>query len=153
MTPRTRKVGLQPALRLEPERRSGLEDRVDAQLKASGVKYGYESVVLNFEVPARIARYTPDFPITDTTIILEAKGRFGHMGSGGAKVRQHLILAKQQNPDRDIRIVFQNAKLTIYKGSKTTYAKWADDHGFKWADKGLVPKAWIEEIKLLQGRP
>jgi hypothetical protein len=62
-------------------------------------------------------------------------------------VRQRLILAKQQNPALDIRIVFENASLPINKGSPTTYAKWAEDHGFKWADKGVVPASWIKEMK------
>jgi hypothetical protein len=43
--------------------------------------------------------------------------------------------------------VFQNANAKIYKGSKTTYAKWAEDHDFKWADKGIVPASWIKELK------
>lgn len=135
-------------LRLKPKLKSLLEDEVAAQLTAAGVKFGYESKTLKFTVPAREAKYRPDFTF-DKPIIIEAKGRFGHRGSDsdGARVRQHLILAKQQNPDIDMRIVFQNAKAKIYKGSKTTYAKWAEDHDFKWADKGIVPAAWIKELK------
>jgi hypothetical protein len=72
-------------------------------------------------------------------IILEAKGRFGDKFGNGAKERQKLILLQEQHPELDIRIVFQRASTAIYKGSKTTYAKWADDHGFKWSDKGTVP--------------
>jgi hypothetical protein len=130
--------------------RSGLEEKVAKQLKAAGVTFDYEGEVLRFQIPAFNARYTPDFPIVETPIIIEAKGRFGDKFGNGAEVRQRLILAKEQNPNRDIRIVFQNANLKIYKNSKTTYAKWATDHGFKWSDKGVVPQAWIEELQLLQ---
>jgi hypothetical protein len=43
--------------------------------------------------------------------------------------------------------VFQDVKKPIYKGSKTTYAKWATDHGFTFSDKGVVPASWIKELK------
>jgi hypothetical protein len=132
--------------------RSGLEEKVAKRLKDAGVKFDYEGEVLRFQIPAFNARYTPDFPIVNTPIIIEAKGRFGDKFGNGAEVRQRLILAKEQNPNRDIRIVFQNANLKIYKGSKTTYAKWAADHGFKWSDKGVVPQEWIDELQLLQKR-
>jgi hypothetical protein len=134
--------------RIKPRFKSDLEAKVAAQLDAAGVKYGYETKTVTFTVPARVAKYNPDF-VCKHPIIIEAKGRFGHRGNdgAGAKVRQHLILAKQQNPDLDIRIVFQNANATIYKGSKTTYSKWATDHGFLWADKGTVPAAWLKELK------
>lgn len=131
--------------RLAPRYRSKLEERVAKQLDDANIKFGYETKKVSFVIPARTAKYNPDFECG--SIIIEAKGRFGHNGSGGAEVRQRLILAKQQNPDLDLRIVFQNANLPIYKNSKTTYAKWADDHGFLWADKGIVPATWLKEMK------
>lgn len=137
---------------LEQAYRSDLEETVAGQLEKAGVAFDYEGVVLEFEIPARKAKYNPDFPIIGCPIILETKGRFGHRGSrkDAAEVRHRLILAKQQNPQADIRLVFQNANYKIYPGSKTTYAKWAEDHGFPWADKGRVPQAWIDEIKTAQ---
>jgi len=126
--------------------RSRLEKKVADQLTAAGITYEYETVVVPYAVPARAAKYTPDFPCP-AGIILEAKGRFGHRGKGGAAERQKLILVKEQHPELDIRLVFQNAQMTIYKKSPTTYAKWAADHGFKWADKGTVPDKWINEMK------
>ena len=139
------KVALENA-EIEEPFRSRLELKVAKQLKSEGIKYDYESIVVPYKVPSRDAKYTPDFPCPHD-IILEAKGRFGHRGKGGAAERQKLILVKEQHPHLDIRLVFQNANLPIYKGSKTTYAKWADDHGFLWADKGVVPDAWIKEMK------
>lgn len=129
--------------------KSGIEEEVAEQLNGAGVKFEYEGEILRFTIPAFLARYNPDFPITGTPIIIETKGRFGHKFGDGAEVRQRLILAKEQNPDRDIRLVFENPNLKIYKGSKTTYAKWAEDHGFKWSKK-RVPPEWIAEIKKLQ---
>lgn len=143
-----------PALSLEPNFRSGLEKKVADQLEAEGVAYGHESQWIRYIVPEREAKYLPDFSFTDCPIIIEAKGRFGggnprfkQPASDGAKERQKLILLKEQHPELDIRIVFQRAATPIYPGSKTTYAKWADDHGFMWSDKGEVPDGWIKEIK------
>jgi hypothetical protein len=143
------------ALTLEPEYKSRLEARVAKQLEAAGVNFVYEGAVIKFTIPAFEAKYHPDFPITGTPIIIEAKGRFGHRGSSGAEVRQRLALVKEQHPELDIRILFDQAgsrsaaSLPIYKGSKTTQGKWATDHGFKWAS-GTVPAEWIDEIKTTQ---
>jgi hypothetical protein len=148
------RMSTKPALSLEiePQFRSGLEEKVAAQLGHSGITYGFESQWVKYEVPARVAKYLPDFTIEKTTIILEAKGRFGghKSDSEGTKERQKMILLKAQHPELDFRFVFQRATNKIYKGSPTTYAKWADDHGFLWADKGTVPAAWIKEIQTQQ---
>lgn len=127
------------------------------QLKAAGLPFSYETEKLQYVVPGRVARYTPDFLLTKldgTTMYLETKGRFGggnpRSGKGsssGAAERQKMLLVKEQHPDLDIRFVFAKASLSIYKGSPTTHAKWASTHGFLWADKGLLPEAWIKEIK------
>lgn len=125
-------------------RRSALEDKVAKQLDISGVTYAYESVRLDYKVPSRKAKYTPDFILTseDKQLIIEAKGWFRT-----AAERQKMVLVKQCNPDLDIRIVFQNANKPIYKGSPTSYAKWATENGFLWADKGTIPDEWLEELK------
>lgn len=136
---------------IEARFRSRLEKKVADQLDAAGIPYGFESQWVHYTVPARKAKYLPDFTIGDTKILIEAKGRFGgfRSDSSGAQERQKLILLKEQHPDLDIRIVFQDAKKPIYKGSKTTYAKWATDHGFTFSDKGVVPPAWKNELKKL----
>ena len=143
-----------PALSIEPNFRSGLEKKVAEQLDGGGVAYGHESQWIRYTVPEREAKYLPDFSFDGSPIIIEAKGRFGggnprfkQPATDGAKERQKLILLKEQHPELDIRIVFQRASTAIYPGSKTTYAKWADDHGFKWSDKGTVPDSWIKELK------
>jgi hypothetical protein len=139
-----------PALKLEKTYRSGLEKNIAAQLDAEGLSYDYEQLKLEYNVPARVAKYTPDFKVG--TIVIESKGAFGYgpnrfSGGDPAKERQKLLLIKAQHPDIDLRIVFQRASTKIYKGSPTTYAKWATDNGFLWADKGTIPAAWIAEMK------
>jgi hypothetical protein len=129
-----------PALKLETGYRSRLEQRVADQLQSEGITFGYETLKVKFDIPARGAKYTPDFECGP--IVLETKGYFRKTSD-----RQRLVLIKEQHPDLDLRLVFQDASKPIYKGSPTTYADWANDHGFQWADGGWVPAAWIKEMK------
>ena len=55
-------------------------------------------------------------------------------------------MLKEQHPNLDIRFVFSRAAAPIYKGSPTTHAKWAEDHGFHWSEKE-IPEAWIIEMQ------
>lgn len=60
--------------------------------------------------------------------------------------RKKLELFKQQFPDVDLRIVFQNSNAT-YQGTKTrTCAEWAEKHKFIYADK-RIPTRWFGEVK------
>jgi hypothetical protein len=142
-----------PALKLEASYRSGLEKNIAAQLEAEGLSFDYEKLKLEYNVPARVAKYTPDFKVG--AIVIESKGAFGYgpnrfSGGDPAKERQKLLLIKAQHPNIDLRIVFQRASTKIYKNSPTTYAKWATDNGFLWADKGVIPPEWLKEMKAQQ---
>lgn len=144
---------------LEASFRSTSERKVASQLDGAGIEYDFEGQIVPYTVPEREAKYKPDFPIRGTNILIEVKGRFGGgnprfraPASDGAKERQKLILLKEQHPELDIRIVFDRASTKIYKGSPTSYGKWATDHGFKWSDKGTVPPSWIAEILEQQAR-
>ena len=121
--------------------RSGLEEAIASDLKAKRVHYEYEAHTLEYLVPSRTAKYTPDFYITTKSkkiIIIESKGRFLTAD------RQKMIRIKAQHPDLDIRFVFSRSTTTISKKSKTTYGMWSDKHGFPFADK-LIPESWINE--------
>jgi hypothetical protein len=135
--------------------RSGLEEKIANQLDEAGVDYEYESIKIPYTVPAREAKYLPDFPIPGTNILIEGKGhwgggKFGGIKQASAEQRQKMLLLKEQRPDLDIRIVYERASTKIYPGSPTSNADWATTHGFKHADKGTVPESWIEEIKQQQ---
>lgn len=135
--------------------RSGLEEKIANQLDAAGVDYEYESIKIPYLVPAREAKYIPDFPIPGTNILIEGKGhwgggRFGGIKQASAEQRQKMLLLREQRPDLDIRIVYERAATKIYPGSPTTNSEWATTHGFKFADKGTVPESWIKEIKKQQ---
>jgi hypothetical protein len=117
--------------------RSGLEKRISDDLKAKNVDFSYESLKIEYTIPERDAKYTPDF-ILPNGIIVEAKGIFD------ADDRKKHLLIKAQRPDLDIRLVFSRASAPIYKGSPTTHAKWAEHHGFLYAEK-LIPDSWLKE--------
>ena len=97
----------------------------------------FEEEKLRYVRPASNHTYTPDF-VLDNGIIIETKGLFS------TEDRQKHILVKAQHPDRDIRLVFSNAHAKIAKGSKTTYAMWADHNGIPWAHR-TIPPDWLAE--------
>lgn len=116
--------------------RSGLEDKISAQLEGLGVPFEYEKFKIKW-VLHQDKVYTPDFKLPNG-IIVESKGRFL------TDDRMKHLEVKKQHPHLDIRFVFSNSKTKIKKGSKTSYADWCDKHGFKWADK-LIPEEWLNE--------
>mgnify|MGYP003813755705 CR=1 FL=1 len=119
--------------------RSGLEEKIAKELSDQGVPFEFESFVIEYDKPARKARYTPDFKLPNG-IIVETKGRFVTAD------RQKHLLVKAQHPELDIRFVFSNPNARISKQSRTTYAMWCEKHGFKYA-KGSIPKEWLNERK------
>ena len=142
---------------METEYRSGLERDVAEKLSAAGVDFAFEGTRIPYTVPQREAKYIPDFTFAGCPIIIEPKGRFGGgnprqrtTARDAVKERQKFILLNEQHPELDIRFVFSRANAKIYKNSPTTLAKWAESHGFKWAEKN-VPDEWIKEIK--QSKP
>jgi hypothetical protein len=126
------------APRLSNGFRSGLELRISEDLKKRGVPYEYEKLKIEYRIPEREAKYTPDFLLLDNGIIVEAKGIFD------TEDRKKHLLIKEQHPHLDIRLVFSRANAPIYKGSPTTHGAWAEHHGFKFAEK-LIPQEWIDE--------
>ena len=120
--------------------RSGLEEAIAEQLRSHSIEVLYETDRIHYEIPARQARYTPDFklPKKDGFWYLESKGIWA------VQDRAKHLLIKKQHTDIDIRFVFSNARSKLYKGSKTTYADYCEKHGFLWAHK-VIPDDWIEE--------
>ena len=122
--------------------RSKFEAAIFAKAKQSGIKY--ESMKINYLVPERVTKYTPDF-VLPNGIIIEAKGRFG------AKDRKKHLLLKEQRPELDIRFMFQDANQTLLPRKthpkSQTYSEWAEKNGFKWHEGEVVPEEWKNEAK------
>jgi predicted nuclease of restriction endonuclease-like RecB superfamily len=120
--------------------RSGLEDKIAQQIHEAGLPVIYEQERVDYIVPARPSKYTPDFklPKQGGFFYVETKGRWVT-----ADRQKHLLL-KKQHPDIDIRFVFSNQNAKLYKGSPTTYAAYCEKHGFKYAHK-VIPEEWLHE--------
>jgi hypothetical protein len=147
----TKKSPVAEALKAKVKRtvRNPLEEGAAAQLTKAGIEFDYEELKVPYKVPERSANYVTDFVPRRTNIIIETKGHFGHgrdIKRRSAEERHKYLLVKEQHPELDIRFVFQRAAAKIYPGSPTTHAKWAEDHGFMWADKGVIPPAWLADI-------
>ena len=116
--------------------RSRLEEQVAELLTNLNIEYGYEPDKFNYVIEAK---YTPDFKVGD--VYLETKGFFKPAD------RRKLLAVKKCNPELDVRLVFQAPYNKISKSSKTTYAMWAERHGFQWCSYTTIPLSWLHEDK------
>ena len=113
--------------------RSGLEEKVADLLVDLGVKYEYESTKVSYVISHN---YTPDF-VLPNGVWLETKGYWD------SKDRKKIKSVIQQNPDIDLRLVFQAPYNTISKKSKTTYASWCERNNIKWCSFSNIPIIWL----------
>ena len=113
--------------------RSKLEERLATLLTTLGISYEYESEKVSYTIQHH---YTPDFVLPNHTY-LEAKGYWD------AADRRKILAVKKDNPDMDLRMVFQAPYNTISKKSKTTYAMWCEKHNIPWTSYHDIPLDWL----------
>jgi Phage endonuclease I len=71
------------------------------------------------------ARYIPDFRLPNG-VLVESKGYFS------ARDRRKMLQVVRDNPELDIRLVFQRANNRLTKSPNSmTYGQWCDKHGFQ----------------------
>jgi len=117
----------------QPKYRSNLEKDIANLLEGLGVSFQYESEKLSYTIEHN---YTPDF-VLPNYVYLEAKGYWD------AADRRKVLAVKRDNPDIDLRMVFQSPYNTISKKSKTTYAQWCEKHDIPWASYHDIPLEWL----------
>ena len=131
--------------------RSGLEERVQEQLRLLKCDAKFEPFKIPYLVPASKHTYLPDF-VLPNGIVIETKGRWDL-----ASRKKHKLL-KEQYPDLELRMVFSNSRAKISKGAKSRYSDICERLGILYADKE-VPVDWVTEpankkslkaIKLIQ---
>lgn len=130
MARRFRKYGL----------RNRLEEAVHASLSTQlGSEVEYEPDTLEYEIPARTAKYTPDFKLREN-VYVETKGLWD------LEDRQKILHVLDQYPDVIVIMVFSNSEKPIYKGSKTTYGMWCNEHLIPWWDSrwGPLPDEYLD---------
>ena len=119
--------------RKEIKFKSKLEERVATLLSELGVSYEYESKKIPYVIQHH---YHPDF-ILPNYVHLEAKGYWS------PEDRRKVAAVKKDNPDLDLRMVFQAPFNKISKTSKTTYAKWCEKHDIPWCAFHTIPIEWL----------
>ena len=113
--------------------RSQLEEKVSDLLCELGIDYEYEPTRVPYEIQHH---YTPDF-LLPNGVYLETKGYWDSAD------RRKMKAVKEQNPDLDIRMVFQSPFNTLTKRSKTTYAKWCEKQDIPWTSWHNIPMEWL----------
>ncbi len=113
--------------------RSGLEEKVADLMVGLGVKYEYESTKIPYTI---MHNYIPDF-ILPNGVLLECKG---YWDSDDRRKIKNIV---QQNPELDLRMIFQAPYNTISKKSKTTYSKYCEKLGIPWASFTNIPIEWF----------
>ncbi len=113
--------------------RSGLEEQVAKLLEGLGVTYEYESCKVPYTIQHH---YHPDF-ILPNHVHLETKGYWS------PEDRRKIAAVKRDNPELDLRMVFQSPFNKISKQSKTTYAKWCEKHNIPWCAFHTIPLDWL----------
>lgn len=101
--------------------------------------YEDKSQRMEYVIPESKHKYNPDWNVAG--MILETKGLWDKQD------RDKILLILDQYPGIDLRMVFENPKLPIYKGSKTSYAAWCDKNNIKWGTMADVPTWILNKIK------
>ena len=109
--------------------KSGLERQFAILAEKHGVKVEYEAKRFQF---VKVGHYTPDWKINET-LYVETKGYFSPSNRG------NLLSFREQHPDVEIFLVFSQPQNKLTSRSKTTYAQWAEKHGFRWASIDKFP--------------
>ena len=98
-----------------------------------GLVYEPKSPVISYHTTAR---YIPDFYLGNG-VYVESKGYFN------SRDRGKMLRVKAQNPELDIRMLFQRANNRITKSPNSLmYWEWAEKHGFPWAEGDVIPEEW-----------
>ena len=113
--------------------RSQLEEKVADLLVELNIDYDYETKRIPYTIQHH---YTPDF-ILPNGVVLECKGYWE--ASDRRKIKQIV----KDNPDLDLRMVFQAPFNKISKKSKTTYAQWCDRLKIPWCAYYDIPIDWL----------
>ena len=113
--------------------RSGFESEVAKGLKDQGIDYEYEKHKYDLVIPRS---YTPDFVLKENGRVIEVKGYFDQ------EDRRLMRVFKEQHPDVDIRLCFQNPHQRLSKTAKMSYAMWCDKHNIPWCKGPSLPYRW-----------
>ena len=120
--------------------RSKLEIRLSEILNQFDVPWLYEVTKIPYKIPESDHNYTVDFTLGNG-LLIEGKGYLSDH-----RERYKYVLLKEQNPDLDLRFVFDNPG-KLCGGTKMTHGAWATKYNFKWCSIKDVDQiqAWVKE--------
>lgn len=138
---RTKRRTFKPVPKLDSEGKqvflkSEAEVVIYNQLKKAKIPIRYEPIRIKYTLPVK--SYTPDY-IIPNGIIIESKGLFE------SKARTKHLRIQKLHPELDVRFVFTKPHTKLSPLRETTYASWAEKHGFKWAQGPEIPIEWLKE--------
>ena len=113
--------------------KSKLEENVAELLTNLGISYEYESTKVPYTIQHH---YIPDFVLPNYTY-LETKGYWSPAD------RRKVLAVKRENPEINLRMIFQAPYNKISKKSKTTYAQWCERHDIPWSSFHDIPLDWL----------
>tara|TARA_R100000742_G_C4245624_1_gene64618 strand:- start:78 stop:554 length:477 start_codon:yes stop_codon:yes gene_type:complete len=95
--------------------------------------------------------YQPDFvkQIGDTTILLEAKGRFWDH----SEYNKYVWIAKALPKDTELVFLFADPEAPMPQakrrrdGTRRSHCEWASSKGFRWFSEDSIPDDWIDVTK------
>jgi hypothetical protein len=115
--------------------RSTVEAEVEGALLAQGFCPEYETDKLSYVLHRK---YVPDFKVGDAYV--EVKGWWPPAD------RQKFLAVVLGNPRLKIVVALQKPNMKLSKTSKTTYAKWCEQHGINWCPIP-IPDGTMEWLK------
>lgn len=151
---RKRRTGSEEYTTYEPRQvaikngfRSGFEMVFSEYLNKEGLENNYEPKDKKLQwFDMKPHKYSPDwvFKKRDGTLMyIELKGELTE------KDRMKMLAIKSQH-NIDIRMILQDGKTKLYKGSKTTYNNWCEKNGIKYFDckdkPPTLPEEWKKEL-------
>ena len=128
------------------KRPKGYDSKLEKRLAEGPLKEcEYHPDKVEYTVPAREAKYEPDFKLGN--ILLEAKGRF--RTSAEAKKYVHI---RDSLTDEELVFVFQNPNTPMpgatrrKDGTRRSMAEWADSLDFRWYSEENVSELIKKEL-------
>ena len=130
--------------------RSGLEHDIAKDLTARGIKFGFETTTIKYELAVprgkcgecggkqvtRTHFYTPDFVFANGKF-LESKGRLT------SKDRTKLVAVQKQTGPENLYLLL-SADNWLTKKHTGKYSDWAKKHGFVYSVGTKVPASWCK---------
>ena len=125
-----------------PPYRSWFEVDIAIDALERGIEFEYEKEHIIWIEPEKVRKYNPDYFVyrrDGSLIVVEAKGRWT------AEDRKKICFVTEQNPDLDLRMLFERDN-TLSKSPKSKkYTEWCAMKGIKCAVGRAVPQRWLDE--------